>query len=65
MGKEDGSVGSLDVAAAVVLDDVVNPVEELESDVKNEVGRAMSTTPRREIKEAYCAERGKGSWRKT
>lgn len=33
-------------------------------EVKNEVGRAISTTPRREIRDAYCAERGKGSLRK-
>ena len=31
---------------------------------KKEVGRAMRTTPRREVREAYCAERGKGSCRK-
>lgn len=65
MGKEDGSVGSVVVAADVVLEDVVKSVVELESDVKNDVGRAMSTTPRREINEAYCAERGNGSRRKT
>lgn len=34
------------------------------AEVKKEVGRAMSTTPRRETREAYCAERGKGSLRK-
>ncbi len=33
-------------------------------DEKKDVGRAMSTTPRREIKDAYCADRGKGSRRK-
>lgn len=31
---------------------------------KKDVGRAMSTTPRREMREAYWAERGKGSLRK-
>ncbi len=32
-------------------------------EVKKDVGRAIRMTPRREIKEAYCAERGKGSRR--
>jgi hypothetical protein len=31
---------------------------------KNEVGRAMSTTPRSEMRDAYWAERGNGSLRK-
>ncbi len=33
-------------------------------DEKNEVGRAMSTTPISEMRDAYCAERVKGSRRK-
>jgi hypothetical protein len=32
--------------------------------LNNEVGRAIITTPRREIRDAYCAERGNGSRRK-
>ncbi len=32
--------------------------------VKKEVGRAMSTTPRSEMREAYCADLEKGSRRK-
>jgi hypothetical protein len=32
--------------------------------VKNDVGRAMRTTPRREMRDAYWAEREKGSLRK-
>lgn len=60
MGKDAGSVGSM----VVVLEGMVISPEEGE-DVKNEVGRAMRTTPRREKREAYCAERGKGSCRNT
>jgi hypothetical protein len=41
-----------------------NCMAEGEEEVKNEVGRAMRTTPKRETNEAYCAERGKGSLRK-
>ena len=33
-------------------------------EVKNEVGRAISTTPRSEMREAYWAARGNGSLRK-
>jgi len=36
----------------------------VEEDVKNEIGRAINTTPKREMREAYCADRGKGSCRK-
>lgn len=35
-----------------------------EGDVKKEVGRAINTTPSSETREAYWAERGKGSERK-
>jgi hypothetical protein len=37
--------------------------EEVEEKLKNDTGRAMRTTPRREIRDAYCADRGKGSER--
>lgn len=36
----------------------------VDGEVKNEVGRAIRTTPRSDMREAYCAERGKGSLRK-
>lgn len=39
-------------------------VEVGEEEEKNDVGRAIIITPRREIKDAYWAERGNGSWRK-
>lgn len=48
----------------VVLFDDVTGVLGMAGEEKNDVGRAISTTPRREIREAYCADRGKGSWRK-
>lgn len=35
-----------------------------EEEEKKEVGRAMRITPSKEMREAYCAERGKGSRRK-
>lgn len=59
IGNEAGSVGS--VAAVVEFEGTLN-VSELD-EVKKDVGRAMRTTPRREIREAYCAERGNGSRR--
>jgi len=54
VGKEDSGV--------VELEGVV--VSAWDTALKNEVGRAIITTPRREIRDAYCAERGKGSRRK-
>jgi hypothetical protein len=47
----------------VLFDDVIGMLG-MVGEEKNDVGRAISTTPRREIREAYWAERGKGSWRK-
>lgn len=43
---------------------VVSGAEGEGEEEKNEVGRAMSTTPSREMREAYWAERGKASLRK-
>jgi hypothetical protein len=54
VGKEDSGV--------VELEGVVGSAWDTE--LKKEVGRAIITTPRREIRDAYCAERGNGSRRK-
>jgi len=54
VGKEDSGV--------VELEGVVGSAGD--TALKNEVGRAIITTPRREIRDAYCAERGNGSRRK-
>jgi hypothetical protein len=55
VGKEDSGV--------VELEGVVDSA--WDSAPKNEVERAIITTLRREIGDAYCAERGKGLRRKT
>jgi hypothetical protein len=55
VGKEDSGVVELEG----VLDSA------WDSALKNEVGRAIITTLRREIGGVYCAERGKGLRRKT
>ena len=53
------------VVVEVVLVDMASPVMGVGGeDVKKDVGRAIRTTPRREMRDAYCAERGKGSLRK-
>jgi hypothetical protein len=54
VGKEDSGV--------VELEGVVGSA--WGTALKNEVGRAIITTPSREIRDAYCAERGNGSRRK-
>lgn len=51
VGKEDGSVGSV-VDVVVEFEGMVGVVVSVD-EVKNEVGRAIKTTPRREIREAY------------
>lgn len=51
MVKEEGSVGS--IVVDVVFEGMVVVELELDEEVKNEVGRAIRTTPRREIRDAY------------
>jgi hypothetical protein len=57
-GKEESREWSVDVEF-VGTEGVVGVLV-----VKNEVGRAMRTTPSREMRDAYWAEREKGSLRK-
>jgi hypothetical protein len=54
VGKEDSGVVELEGVVGSAWDTAL----------KNEVGRAIITTPSREIRDAYCAERGNGSRRK-
>ena len=54
VGKEDSGVVELEGVVGSAWDTAL----------KNEVGRAIITTPRREIRDAYCAERGNGSRKK-
>lgn len=61
VGKEKSS----ELGGEVALVDMASPGMGVGGDEeKKDVGRAMRTTPRREINEAYWAERGKGSLRK-
>lgn len=61
VGKEESYPPVVEVA----LVDMASPgIVVGEEDVKNEVGRAIRTTPRSEMRDAYWAERGKGSLRK-
>lgn len=58
-------VGKEDSIADVVVLLGIDPVEGSGGEeVKKLVGRAIITTPRREVREAYWADRGKGSLRK-
>jgi hypothetical protein len=57
-GKKASRGRSVDVPLAGM------DVADGEDEVKKDVGRAIRTTPSREMRDAYCAERGKGSFRK-
>lgn len=54
-----GNEESYAASAIVVLEGTASRASEEEE--KKDVGRAMSTTPTREIKDAYCADFGNGS----